>query len=480
MTRDEALDVIREMKSGMAFSDEENDVFWSYTFDPETNRFSYLEAWTVIGSILESRDYSEEEFTALLVADFDYAGVMHRAFSRGKVAAMDTPAPIKKDGEYHKHVFAAIETGDIKTLQLLLKSAEDLRSLVTEPKARSPLTLACMHGQLPIIQYLLGLGADANQHDGHRETPVFVACNGYKSERIGEIVRLLFEAGAKVPQHEAGSDGAIHYAAMYGSFEAVKLLVEHGAPVNLAGSYGRTPLMYAAADAKSVETIELMLQSGADVNAVNEGGDNALFDAVTRENPSAAVAAKLLDAGLDLEYQHKSYKTILGWAASCGRREIVELLIARGAKVNADIERNESPIAQAMMNGHHEIVKLLLAAGADPESKNYAGWSLLEYATAKKDHDLVREIINRSMQKNNSGQKKSENKDVKSEALAKAAEQGDLTAMQLLVEQGADVNGLSRWGSETPLMKAAYYGQIEAAVWLLDHGADIEARDSRG
>jgi len=235
MTRDEALDVIREMKSGMAFSDEENDVFWSYTFDPETNRFSYLEAWTVIGSILESRDYSEEEFTALLVADFDYAGVMHRAFSRGKVAAMDTPAPIKKDGEYHKHVFAAIETGDIKTLQLLLKSAEDLRSLVTEPKARSPLTLACMHGQLPIIQYLLGLGADANQHDGHRETPVFVACNGYKSERIGEIVRLLFEAGAKVPQHEAGSDGAIHYAAMYGSFEAVKLLVEHGAPVNLAG-----------------------------------------------------------------------------------------------------------------------------------------------------------------------------------------------------------------------------------------------------
>jgi ankyrin repeat protein len=62
----------------------------------------------------------------------------------------------------------------------------------------------------------------------------------------------------------------------------------------------------------------------------------------------------------------------------------VRLLIERGADVNAGSDKNESPIAQAMMGGHHEIVKMLFIAGAGAGSKNYGGWTLLEYATEKR------------------------------------------------------------------------------------------------
>lgn len=409
MTREEALEVIRLMKEGMGFSDEENDTFWSYTYDPETKKFSYLEAWTVIGSVTESLEYTEKEFIELLVADFDYHAVTGRSFSRSTAAS------------------------------------EELATEVAQP---------------PATEKKLQTVAEAIE------------------ARAWDVLLELLAAGAKIPAQIAGADGPLHYAAMFGTVDAVKSLVEHGARVDARGSYGRTPLMYAAADAKSVEMVDFLLKSGADVNAVNEGGDNALFDAVTRDNPSVAVAARLIDAGLDLEYEHKSYKTILCWAANCGRKEIVELLLVRGAKVNAAIDRNESPIAQAMMGKHHDIVKLLLKAGADPESKNYGGWTLLEYATEQKDEDLVRDIIQRTAAKG-TAQSDSE-RSAKAEALAKAAERGDVSMLKLLVEQGADINGINRWGSETALMKAAYYGHADAARWLIDRGADIEARDSRG
>jgi ankyrin repeat protein len=132
------------------------------------------------------------------------------------------------------------------------------------------------------------------------------------------------------------------------------------------------------------------------------------------------------------------------------------------------------------MSGHHEIVKILFAAGADPESKNFGGWSLLEYATEKKDEPLVRAIMERLERKKPAGKQTVAERDQKSEALAKAAEKGDTSMLGLLIRQGANINGLSRWGDETPLMKAAYYGKTEAAAWLIDHGATIEARDSRG
>jgi hypothetical protein len=65
-------------------------------------------------------------------------------------------------------------------------------------------------------------------------------------------------------------------------------------------------------------------------------------------------------------------------------------------------------------------------------------------------------------------------------ALAKAAGDGKLSLVKLLMDSGANPNEKNRWHSETPLMKAAYNGKFRVVKYLLDNGADIKERDSRG
>ncbi|MBI4024646.1 MAG: ankyrin repeat domain-containing protein [Verrucomicrobia bacterium] len=61
------------------------------------------------------------------------------------------------------------------------------------------------------------------------------------------------------------------------------------------------------------------------------------------------------------------------------------------------------------------------------------------------------------------------------DALVVAAESGDVNRVKLLLEQGVDVNAVSRRVGATALMLAAGRGQIEVVRLLLDKGADLEA-----
>jgi uncharacterized protein len=61
-----------------------------------------------------------------------------------------------------------------------------------------------------------------------------------------------------------------------------------------------------------------------------------------------------------------------------------------------------------------------------------------------------------------------------------AARDGHVPVVQLLVEMGFDVNAPSGDNPETPLHYAALNGRVDVARWLLDHGADINAREETG
>ena len=59
------------------------------------------------------------------------------------------------------------------------------------------------------------------------------------------------------------------------------------------------------------------------------------------------------------------------------------------------------------------------------------------------------------------------------EALARAAKDGDLPAMQRLIDAGVDVNGVDKDDS-TPLFEAVFKNRVDAARLLLDHGALVD------
>ncbi len=370
----------------------------------------------------------------------------------------------------------AANDGDYKTvIELLVAKANP--NLIPKQHNGSPLTNACRKGYLRIVNALIEAGADVNLIDKRDERPLIVASNAYKKENIVKIISVLLKNGAKPNLFKKDTDGSLHYAAMFGHFKAVKLLVEYGANVNLHGAYKRTPLIYAAADASSPEMVKFLLKAKANINAKNEAGENALFELITRENPNIEIAEILIDNGINLHYKNKNYGTALHWAAFCGRKNIIELLLKKAAKVNEKDHSGETAIAKAMSEEKKDIVKLLFKYGADAESKSRFGYSLLEFASEIGDKEFAKEILAKQKEKRNQIKKKPKSNP---EALVQAAQKGNLAMLKLLLESGTKPDDRSSAGAETALMKAAYYGKLKTLNFLLKAGADIHLRDYRG
>lgn len=77
-------------------------------------------------------------------------------------------------------------------------------------------------------------------------------------------------------------------------------------------------------------------------------------------------------------------RSALMHACRSGRADVVELLLAAGAQVNAVNQQGTTPLmyakTAAMGSGNLAILKLLLANGADINARDRAGRTTLDYA----------------------------------------------------------------------------------------------------
>ncbi len=67
---------------------------------------------------------------------------------------------------------------------------------------------------------------------------------------------------------------------------------------------------------------------------------------------------------------------------------IVQLLLDKGANIEAKDTDGWTPLMSAAVNGHEAVVQLLLGKGANIEAKDEDGWTPLLLA-AEKGHGLV-------------------------------------------------------------------------------------------
>jgi len=187
--------------------------------------------------------------------------------------------------------------------------------------------------------------------------------------------------------------------------------------------------------------------------------DISIHDAATMGNIEAV--KQHLTAGTDVNANDTGL-TPLHYAAGEGHKELVELLIVKGADVSAKNKFGETPLHWAAGEGHKELVELLIANGADVNarrSKYGGGYTPLHVAATEGHKEIAELLINKGADVN-------ANEDFLGRTPLHYA--GTKEMIELLIDNGADVN--AKANGITPLDWAIQRDQTEIADLLRKHG----------
>lgn len=187
-----------------------------------------------------------------------------------------------------------------------------------------------------------------------------------------DALRMLLDDGADPNARNQQEATALIYGAWAPA--RTKLLVNRGARVNVAAKGGTTPLMLAASVLGNTDSVRYLLEYGADLNAADEFGDDALMRAAAMGDTE--MTELLLMKGADARRVDKAGFTALQMAQSFTDQSRVNLLLKAGADVSAantfsGIVKNGpialthlTPLMFAVPFGHADTLDALLKAGA--------------------------------------------------------------------------------------------------------------------
>ncbi|MGB7922728.1 MAG: ankyrin repeat domain-containing protein [Pyrinomonadaceae bacterium] len=176
----------------------------------------------------------------------------------------------------------------------------------------------------------------------------------------------------------------------------------------------------------------------------------ALMKAAWEGNTGQAQA--LIHNGIDVNARDAFGRTALLIAASQGHTYIVQVLLEQGADPSAQDNVGTTPLVAAEARGYSRIVSLLKACAA-PQNGDDA------------------EVRPHAIENNSTASAPV--------SLQRAVDSGDVTSINSLIAEGADVDARSEDGW-TPLMLATIKGHTEVVLALLKQGADVNARNKKG
>lgn len=251
---------------------------------------------------------------------------------------------------------------------------------------------------LKALRQLAAAGA-ANVRDKLDTTPLHYAAL-YGS---AESVRILLNAGADPNARNKSQTTPLIYAAY--NFEKTKMLVEKGADVNAANSIQIHPLYVAVSAHGNTATVRYLIEHGADVHALSSVGTDYLQRAAGHSEPE--VVRLLLDRGVDPHRANTSGYTALGDAFLCDDGGRVRMLLDAGSDVNASNHNGGkvkngpialvgiTPLMRAADSGSVSTVSALLAKGAELNAVDVRHMTPLIYAVAgeRANLDIVRRLI---------------------------------------------------------------------------------------
>jgi len=375
--------------------------------------------------------------------------------------------------------------GNPALVKALLDAGADAR--VAGPEGETVLMIAARTGRVDAVRMLLAHGADVNATERwYGQTALMWAA----AENHAAVVQALVAAGATIdarsnvigpPKREISDfrtdkNGLalqtllttfpkqgltpLLFAARQGALDAVRLLADAGADLNLGDPDGITPLILAIRNGH-YDVGAALVEKGANVNAADNAGRTPLYMTVdmhsldwiqNRPAPqpsgkldSLDLAKVLLDHGANPNLPLKGAPP--GWKGDA---------VAAQNTFGGVLSAGTTPFLRAAKNADQEALRLLLDKGADP-------------ALTTRTHIAPLMALVGGL-----GRKYGADLQVSPEEEKNAKE-----ALALLLERGADINAANDAG-QTALHAAAMLGANGIVRFLVERGARLDAKNAQG
>ncbi len=231
-------------------------------------------------------------------------------------------------------------------VKLLVTSGADVE--VKDDDGQTALMKAAANGNADVVTALIENGANVNVFDNKSMNPLLISLGSENyahgderktlPERRLEVARRLLRANSlNVNAPNADGETPLMRAVRLENVEIIKSLLEHGADVNRSDVFGNSPAVLAY----EKDNAEMATLLPAKLKGLRQNVLNAFLRAAVGKKDEAKVK-ELLAVGADpnheyaIDYSHKSIKrTVLILAAKVGHPGVVQLLLNKGADVNA-------------------------------------------------------------------------------------------------------------------------------------------------
>ncbi len=319
-------------------------------------------------------------------------------------------------------------------------------------------------------------------------------------------MRALLLKGGDVNAAQGDGMTALHWAAYRGEVELARVLLKAKASLSAVNRVGAYTPLHLASQSGSAEVVVVLLAAGADAKALTGQGINALHLAAGAGNATAINA--LVAAGTDVNQAEPAWgQTPLMVAAARGRADAVRVLLKHGADhrvrgktidpmkssaqdrqakqkrnaVLADLREKQGMTRTPTWQPDVHQVQAAVKAARDVEVQAASSAALANAAAAAAAEEArLAAAGGPGLDDDDPGYTELLGPQGGHSALLLAVREGQVEAMEALLDGGADINEVSAGDHTSPLLMAAINGQYDVAMRLISRGADPNLASEAG